>query len=134
MEFFGITEALSSLVTTSKRLLEVAKNIRDAETKNLIADLNLHIADFKMKVVALQEENAQLKAQLRQRDDVAELRENLEIRQQVYYFRTPIAGRADGPYCPRCFDTQNQLVLVTAFSGPFTVVGKFNCPNCKAVY
>lgn len=134
MELVGITETLGTLVTTGKRLLEAAKKLQDAETKNLVADLNLNIAELKTRVVELQEENVQLKAQLRQREDVAVLREKLEIRQNVYFFRTPIEGRPPGPYCPRCFDTGKQLVLVTEFSGAFRAVGKYNCPECKAVF
>lgn len=134
MDVTGISETVAALVTTGRRLYEATKKMSDAETKNLIADLNLQIADLKSRVVDLQEENRRLQADLKQRSDLSSLRETLQVRNQVYYFREPVAGRPSGPYCPRCLDADERLVLVTEFKPPFTALGKFNCPNCKAVY
>ena len=134
MELVSIAQTLSTVIATGKQLVEVANKLKDAEAKNLVADLNLNIAELKMRIVELQEENARLKAQVAQAEDVSSFRQNLEIREQVYFFRTPVEGRAQGPYCPRCFDAGKQLVLVTAFTGAFRAIGKYNCPQCKANY
>jgi len=56
-----IISSLSSAITLSTRLREISKNIENAEFKNLLADLSLELADAKLKISELVNENTELK-------------------------------------------------------------------------
>lgn len=55
---------ISTAITLASRLKEISKNIEDAEFKNLLADLSLELADAKMRLASLVEENVKLKAKI----------------------------------------------------------------------
>lgn len=65
-------------ITLAQRLREISNNIKDAEFKNLLADLSLELADVKLKLAGVLEENINLKQQIQKLKNV------------------------DGEPCPRC--------------------------------
>ena len=62
VEITAITNAIG-LVT---RLKKIGENIRDAEFKNVLADLTLELAEVKMKMAGLMEENLDLKNKIKE--------------------------------------------------------------------
>ena len=59
-----IISPVSSAITLVSRLREIGKNIEDAEFRNLLADLNIELADAKLKIADLISENTGLKEKL----------------------------------------------------------------------
>jgi uncharacterized protein with PIN domain len=62
-----VGEVLSSItapINIGKKLIEVSDRTRDAESKLLVAELTLKLADIKMQLAEVIEENAQLKAKV----------------------------------------------------------------------
>ena len=59
-----VISTLSTAITLASRLREISKNIEDAEFKNLLADLSLELAETKMQLAELIEENTNLKRNL----------------------------------------------------------------------
>lgn len=57
---------LSTALSLASRLREISANIRDAEFKNLLADLNLQLADAKMQMADLMEQNRLLVQRVRE--------------------------------------------------------------------
>lgn len=55
---------VSTAITLATRLREISKNVGDAEFKNLLADLSLELADAKLKIADLLNENAGLREKL----------------------------------------------------------------------
>ncbi|MBE3752988.1 hypothetical protein HJ186_23040 [Vibrio parahaemolyticus] len=53
--------SIGQAISLAKRLREISKNIEDAEFKNLLADLNLELADTKLALADVMEQNSQLK-------------------------------------------------------------------------
>jgi hypothetical protein len=51
------------------------------------------------------------------------------VKAGVYYTQN-----GDGPFCTACYDTGGKLIRLTAFSGHFTVFGRWTCNVCKAHY
>lgn len=51
------------------------------------------------------------------------------VQEGVYYTQN-----GDGPFCTACYDTGRKLIRLTAFSGRFTVFGRWKCNVCKAHY
>ena len=123
--------AISGAIDIAKKLREVSKKINDADTMNLIADLNLALADVKIEVAELKEDNLQLQQQLRKAQEQPDFRSNLELKDGVYFFKEPVDGRPDGPYCPTCFDVDERLVIISEMGESFRDLGRFHCNHCK---
>jgi hypothetical protein len=130
-----VMSILSVAITTVQKLREVAKKIKDAETNNLIADLNMALADLKMQFVALQEENVQLRRGLQQAREETDVRKKVSYRDGFYYLKEVVEGRLEGPYCTRCLDAENKLILVTEVPKEFREeLGNRQCPECQTLY
>lgn len=125
---------LSTAIATVQKLREVSEKIKDAETNNLIADLNMALADLKMQFVTLQEENMQLRKELQQAGAQKDFRSKVILKEGLYFLTKPVEGRPEGPYCPRCLDAEDKLILVTKVQGPFRDLGNLRCPECKTFY
>ncbi len=125
---------LTTVIGIAAKLREVAKKVHDADTKNLIADLNLQLADLKMQIADLQQENLSLRAAIGEARQHLDIRSKLEVRDKVHFLTESGPGRPPGPYCPRCFDADEKLILVTELGPEFQVFGRYRCNNCKGTY
>jgi regulator of replication initiation timing len=61
----GLLSSITTAITIAKRLRDVSDKIKDADFKNLLAELTLNLADIKMQLAEVLEENTQLKAKVR---------------------------------------------------------------------
>lgn len=129
----SISQALSAL----KHASDIVKALRNADSLYEKAELKLRIAELaealataRLAVLDAQAEVHSLK------QDMARLssdsRANIEKREGVYFIRE--AERESGPFCPRCYEADGRRMPLTRFTGPFTVIGKYNCPHCQANY
>jgi hypothetical protein len=66
VEITAITNAISLLT----RLKQISGNIRDAEFKNLLADLSLELAEVKIKMASLMNENLELQNKIKELESV----------------------------------------------------------------
>lgn len=85
VEITAITNAISLLT----RLREISANIRDAEFKNLLADLSLELAEVKIKMAGLMTENLELQNKIKELESV------------------------EGDPCPRCRNADGKLRRVS---------------------
>jgi len=127
-----ILGTVTTVVSTVKKLGEITKKIQDAETNNTIADLSLGIAELKLQIVDLLEENRELKVQLAAAHEIFDVREKLEVRKNLYYFKAEVTDRPEGPYCPSCLDSKGKLVLMS--DNPMRRHGRYLCSACHAMY
>lgn len=65
-----ILGSLSAALAIASRLKTISDHVRDAEFKKLLADLNMELAEAKMKMVDLVEESARLKERVRELEKV----------------------------------------------------------------
>lgn len=63
-----IISTVSTALSIASRLKEVSDKVRDAEIRNLLADLSIELAEVKLKAAGLIEENAKLRQQLSELD------------------------------------------------------------------
>lgn len=56
--------SMASVLAITTRLREISKNIENAEFKNLLADLSMELADTKLKLADLIQENLVLKEKI----------------------------------------------------------------------
>ncbi|MGA2774974.1 MAG: hypothetical protein ABSE81_02795 [Candidatus Omnitrophota bacterium] len=126
-------DVINNLVQIGRTLRDVAELVKDAKTKNLIADLNLALADLKMQVATLQEENLDLKKKIKGLESSDDVRSQLTIKKGNYWFISkPLSGYSEGPFCTGCFDSNKKLITLTKL--PFNIgVGEYQCPVCKHV-
>ena len=61
-----LISSVSTAITIAKRLKEINDHIKDAEFKNLLADLSVELADVKLKLAEVIEENLTLKGKIRE--------------------------------------------------------------------
>lgn len=126
--------SISAVLGSIKTATEIAKLIKDsdvslekAEVKLKLAELIGALADAKLEVVGVQQTLAESE------DRIRELQKKLEIRAQVkwddpVYWLEGATGR-DGPYCQRCYDSDQKLVRLQG-SGD----GYYSCRACNSGY
>jgi hypothetical protein len=56
---------IASALATAKKMKEISDKIKDAELRNLVGDLSLELAEIKIQLANVTEENSQLKAKVR---------------------------------------------------------------------
>jgi hypothetical protein len=125
-----ITQALE--LTTKIR--GIAEKAKDADTKLAIADLQIALANVKAEIATLMNENLSLKQQLEKKQTEPQPGSDIEFRDGAYWYKTPPAGRAEGPYCPRCKDVDGRMVMLSNPSVPFRRVFKWKCPQCDKTF
>lgn len=105
-----------------KKLREISDKLKDAETKNIIADLMMSLADVKTELVEARETIAKLQ----QKSDLAT---QMELRDDgFYYFIDATETCPQGPYCSKCLNTNGELGLIK--KGPMR---SHVCRNCNTV-
>jgi hypothetical protein len=94
-----------------------------------INDLQLYEAslEHRERVVKLSEDNETLRRMIAEREaKVSELQTFLSLRTQMHFTRNAYWRGNDGPFCPRCYDSETKVIhLVSGVSQGFTY-----CPNC----
>lgn len=101
-----------------KDAYELLKKAQQVEAANRVMDARAELVDLK-------EQNLQL------REDVGALKEQLKIKGQLAveknrYFLVE-GGKKDGPFCTRCWDGKDKLLVRLHRSRQF----QDHCPNCK---
>ena len=119
-----IISPINNSLALLTRLREISQNIKEAEIKNILADLSLELADtksaaadLKEKIVILREENLALKAQQKPT-------EKPEIKWGCYYFDNDSTRL----YCTACYDSKGAKSLTSRGPGRYRI-----CGVCKAV-
>jgi hypothetical protein len=118
--------AVSSAIGLTKQLVDLSEIAKSAQAKLIIADLQVQLAEVKMKLAELIEENTTLKKSL----NTAISTTKEVIHKNGLYF-TP---DNDGPFCTACYDSKNKFVRVVELSSAFHVIAKYKCPVCEATY
>lgn len=121
-----IISSVTAAVGLTRQLVDLASIAKDAAARSIIADLQLELAEVKIRLAALIDENQQLKGELK----TARLQEiDLQIRGDLYY-----KPDGDGPFCTCCYDRDHKLIRVSAMSTEFHAIAKFRCNSCKGKY
>ena len=65
-----IISSVTNAIGLVSRLKNISENIRDAEFKHLLADLSLELADVKLKMAVLMNENLELQNKIKELESV----------------------------------------------------------------
>lgn len=108
-----------SILDDVKSLAKTIQQIDNIELYRKILDLQGEILD-------LVEENKKLKNEIGLLEEKFRIKESLEFKLDTYWIKKAV-GVEDGPFCSKCWDTQQQLVRLIFCGNP----QYSECPNCK---
>ena len=104
-----IVLSLANTLTLLDRLQKISSKFKDAELKNILADMHNEIADTKLaaatlkeQIIHLKEKNTVLQKQLSQRT-----KEKPKIKDECYYFDNDNSRL----YCTSCYDKDQKKIL-----------------------
>jgi len=126
-----ILSSIGNAITLAKRLKEISDNIKDAELKNVLADLSLELADTKLKLAEIITENADLKSKVLEYKDKKVL-QNLQFKDGLYYLNGD-----KHPFCPNCYDKNKDAIRLQINSSRNMSerrLGSYKCGICKNYY
>lgn len=110
-----VLSSVSAAIGIATRLKEISLNIRDAEFKNLLADLSLELADVKLKLAevitenaSLKEDNVKLREQIRNLESGSKTSRDLTYEAPFYWLMRD--GKRDGPFCQKCYDSKAKRI------------------------
>lgn len=119
--------AISEALSVAGRLREINKKIGDAEFSNLLAELQLELAEAKARIADLVVENSDLRGQVANLEKAVSLVEQMEFDGIVYRKAGDISA-----YCPPCWDAKQLQIRLNELKGSLADLAKYTCPNCKA--
>ena len=90
-----VVQTISSTLATLKNARDLAKDSKDHELKGVIGDAFDALLDLKERILALDEENRELKAKLSKREAIAG-----PLAPFGYLFKN---GDMEHPLCPNCY-------------------------------
>ncbi|MDE2059506.1 MAG: hypothetical protein KGL31_01320 [candidate division NC10 bacterium] len=131
----SILDALQALKVATdivKAFRSADASFEKAELKFKVAELADALANARLGVVEAQEEILAQKRRIAELETAQDLRDRIMHRENVYFVRDGETEK--GPYCPRCFESEQKVMPLTALSGPFRTFASYTCPQCKAQY
>jgi hypothetical protein len=118
-------QLLGTAVSIIKNARDLAKDSSDHELKNVISDAYDAVLNLKEKLLDLDEENRQLKAQLAKRDSFTG-----PVPPFGYVYKADDRSK-DHPLCPKCFQENGHESFLTAHSNAYKSWRR--CPVCDVV-
>jgi hypothetical protein len=135
----AITAGLTALKTASeivKYLRTADKELEAAEYKLKLAELAESLADVKLQLIEAQDENYQLRQEIRTLKIKREFRSEIRLHENVYVAANgDISGYGNGPWCTNCFDSAGDLITLHHLTAGFVndvTWYKWECPRCKS--
>lgn len=132
-DFVSGLAALKTALDIAKELKNATKAYNDAEMRLKFSDLysslseaKIDLADAQLEMHALKQQITDLQAKINASDD-------LDYRDSMYWRTTPIEGKPNGPFCPKCYEgSQKKLSSMSKVTGHFTSFGKYKCNTCNS--
>ena len=121
-----ILKSIQAAIDLAKKIKEISEKTKDAEFKNMVADLSLELANAKQRVAQLLDENGKLKAELQLARHHSSRAEGLTIRNGLYF-----SASGEGPFCPHCYDSKGQVSRLVKQRENWVEFGDHMCPACK---
>lgn len=118
-----ILSSVTGAITLTKQLLNFATAAKDAESKLILADLQLKLAELKGQLAELINENIHLKDELKKASSTSV---DVVLKDGAYF-----KNDGDGPFCTICYDKSKQMIRVSAVQGMLRKFGKWRCGSCK---
>lgn len=132
MPIAEITAALAGV----KHASDIAKLIKNSDVSLEAAEVKLKLADLIDNLADAKVEIAKFKEILSERDaEIQRLKKQIEkdgnmVYEAPYYFLVKENGEKDGPYCQRCYDSDEKLIRLQSPCKD----GYWRCNKCSIDY
>lgn len=141
-----IISVIGGMATATKAVAEAVKTVRtkvkgNKEAEKILSDvfeqvlsLQFRMMDLQTTVLSLQQENAQLHAQLRREQERSSSREHYQHR-KVGRATVLVDDRKPGIYyCPNCFESKHEAIPLQGLSEDFEELGTHRCFACDTYF
>lgn len=102
--------AISVAIEAVKAVKSFIDKTKDAEMKSKLADALTGLADAKIALSELKEENYRLQVELRDMKRSATMEPDVTHRGDSVWLTNPKSGQKPGPYCETCYMARRQLI------------------------
>jgi ribosomal protein L37AE/L43A len=126
---------LSAVLASIKTASDIAKLVKDSSTSLQEAEVKLKMAELVSALADAKIEMAEIKTILQNKDgEIDSLKSLLEIKssviwQEPYYFVVDEDTKKDGPFCQKCYDSDQKLIRLQ-----IKTKGLYRCLSCKNIY
>jgi predicted component of type VI protein secretion system len=130
---------LSAGIDSIKKLAELAKKSQNVELREGILNLREELLKAKENLLDVKQELAE------KTEEIEKLKaENQSLKNPtsalifdnklgLYFENNGLSDRGI-PFCTGCYDNNGKRIRLSKMSGDFTILGKYQCSVCKAVY
>lgn len=123
-------QSIKTAIDITKDLRNIDSSLKDAEVKLKLAELIEALSEAKIQLSEAREENQDLKTKIKELESQFNKLDEVEYRDGFYYLKEPMNGKAEGPFCSKCYSDEGKLILVTELPPSFQDFGKYKCPKC----
>ena len=117
---------MTGAVALARQILDLSAVAKDTKAKEMVGELRLQLAELKIKLADLIEENDQLKREARK----AQTTPVVTIKDGLYY---KVDG--DGPFCTTCYDSSRTLIrLAERPQNTWRMLGRWRCGVCNSLF
>ncbi|MDR1946184.1 MAG: hypothetical protein LBQ51_03345 [Desulfovibrio sp.] len=102
------------------------KSVSELIEQNKPDEARLLLAELQRRYVAVCDENAALRMQIQEYDDILYIARNLVIDRGFYWLITGAVRQ--GPFCPDCYTRDGLLVRLVGDGGDLI------CSNCRGIF
>jgi hypothetical protein len=117
-----VVQVISSTIATLRNARDLAKDSKDRELKEVIGDVFNALLDLKERMLALDDENRQLKEQLAMKASFTG-----PVPPSGYIYAKEDVSQAH-PLCPRCYQEKGHVYPLA--SRNYGGNSSRHCPNC----
>jgi hypothetical protein len=136
VDISSITIGLQSIKTAldiTKELKNIDSSLKDAEVKLKLAELIEALSEVKIQLSEARNENQDLKDAIKALEKELKQQDDVEFKEGFYFLKHPKEGQALGPFCSKCYNDDNKLILVSELPKEVQDFGKFQCPKCNGI-
>jgi hypothetical protein len=124
-----IITSIGTAINIVKELKSFNDKLKDSHFSNMIADLNLELAELKLKLADVLTENSNLKIEINNLKSKNTPTHSLTYTNGAYY-----NDNQEGPFCPGCYDLKKSIIRLTNLPIGMRDFGNFQCPICKSIF
>lgn len=123
--------ALKTAFDLAKDLKNASSAYTDAEVRLKISELYSALSEAKIELADAQLEMHDLRQQVSTLQSKLNASDDLDYRDSVYWRTTPVEGKPNGPFCPKCYEGPGKkLSSMSPVTGHFSFAGRYKCNSC----
>ncbi len=125
-------QSIKTALDITKGLRNIDSSLKDAEVKLKLAELIEALSEAKVQLSEAREENQNLRDEIRKLEGKLKQQGDVEFKNGFYYLKDAKEGQASGPFCSKCYNDDNKLIMVSELPSAMQDFGKYMCPKCKS--